>query len=50
VAYKMHHLTFDEFIGTRYTRIKHIKGLQDKGRLDASLRWQGLPQQTSASA
>jgi len=50
VAYKMHHLTFDEFIGTRYTRIKHIKGLQDKGRLDVSLRWQGLPQQTSASA
>jgi nucleoside-diphosphate-sugar epimerase len=50
VAYKMHHLTLDEFIGTRFTRIKHIKGLQGKGRLDASLRWQDLPQQTSASA
>jgi nucleoside-diphosphate-sugar epimerase len=49
VAYKMHHLTFDEFIRTRYTRIKHIKDLQGKGRLDASLRWQDLPQQISAN-
>ena len=50
VAYKMDHLTFDEFIGTRYTRIKHIKDLQGTGQLDASLRWQDLPQQVSASA
>jgi nucleoside-diphosphate-sugar epimerase len=49
-AYKVHHLSFDEFIGTRYTRIKHIKGLQDKDRLDASLRWQDLSRQTSAIA
>jgi nucleoside-diphosphate-sugar epimerase len=49
-AYKVHHLSFDEFIGTRYTRIKHIKGLQGKDRLDASLRWQDLSRQTSAIA
>lgn len=50
MAYKMHHLTFDEFMGTRYTRIKHIKGLQDNGGLNASLRWQDVPQQISALA
>ena len=48
--YKMHALTLNEFLGTRYTRIKHIKGLQAKGRLDASLRWQDPPQQISAIA
>ena len=50
MAYKMHHLTFDEFMGTRYTRIKHIKGLQDKGGLNATLRWQDVPHQVSALA
>jgi nucleoside-diphosphate-sugar epimerase len=45
MSYKMHDLTVDEFLGTRYTRIKHIKGLQTKGRLDAGLRWQDPPQQ-----
>jgi nucleoside-diphosphate-sugar epimerase len=48
LAYKTHHLTFDEFMGTRFTRIKHIKGLQGKGQLDATLRWQDLPQQIPA--
>lgn len=49
-SYKMHGLTHDEFLGARYIRIKRIKSLQDEGRLDASLRWQDLPQQSSAVA
>jgi len=38
-AFKKHALTFEEFTGTRYTRIKHIKKLQSEGRLGATLRW-----------
>ena len=38
-SYKTHGLTLAEFSGTRYMRIKHIKKLQDAGRLDATLRW-----------
>jgi nucleoside-diphosphate-sugar epimerase len=43
MSYKMHDLTLDKFLGTRYTRIKHIKSLQGLGRLDTSLRWQDQP-------
>jgi nucleoside-diphosphate-sugar epimerase len=50
VAYRMHRLTVDEFLGTRYTRIKHIKEHQRQGRLDASLRWRDPSQQISAIA
>jgi nucleoside-diphosphate-sugar epimerase len=39
-AYKRYSLCLDEFLGTRYLRIKHITTLQSQGRLDASLRWQ----------
>ena len=48
-TYQMQNLTLDEFIGTRYTRIKHIKRLQGEGRIDASLRWRDPLQQISAS-
>jgi nucleoside-diphosphate-sugar epimerase len=39
-SYKAHGLTLDEFLGTKYMRIKHIKKLQDAGQLDTTLRWQ----------
>jgi hypothetical protein len=32
-------LTYEDFTGPRYTRIKHIKKLQNEHRLDAALRW-----------
>ncbi len=38
-SYKRHGLTLDEFIGTKFMRIKHIKKLLDEGRLDTTLRW-----------
>ncbi len=38
-AYQEHGLTFEEFTGSRYIRIKHIKKLQSEHRLDGALRW-----------
>jgi nucleoside-diphosphate-sugar epimerase len=38
-AFKARALTFEEFTGSRYTRIKRIRFLQSSGRLDPSLRW-----------
>lgn len=41
-SYQMQNLILDDFLGTRYTRISHIKLLQKERRLDASLRWRVL--------
>jgi nucleoside-diphosphate-sugar epimerase len=38
-AYARNGLTFEEFTGTRYLRIKRIRELQEAGRLDDELRW-----------
>ena len=38
-AYRRYGLTEEEFLGTKYLRIKRIKELQSQGRLDGSLRW-----------
>jgi nucleoside-diphosphate-sugar epimerase len=38
-AYKDHGLTFEEFTGARYIRLKQIRSLMESGRLDATLRW-----------
>lgn len=38
-AYARNGMTFDEFTGPRYLRIKHVQDLQDSGRLDEQLRW-----------
>jgi nucleoside-diphosphate-sugar epimerase len=38
-AFARHGLTFDEFLGTRYLRIKRVQELQEAGRLDDDLRW-----------
>jgi nucleoside-diphosphate-sugar epimerase len=38
-AYRRHGLTKDEFLGSKYLRIRRVKELQTAGRLDASLRW-----------
>jgi nucleoside-diphosphate-sugar epimerase len=38
-AYKRNKLTKEEFLGSRYLRIKHIMELQAAGKLDSQLRW-----------
>jgi nucleoside-diphosphate-sugar epimerase len=38
-AYKEHGLTFEEFTGSRFIRLKQIRSLMDSGRLDATLHW-----------
>jgi nucleoside-diphosphate-sugar epimerase len=38
-AYRRHHLTSFEFLGTKYLRIKRIKQLQSEGRVDGWMRW-----------
>ena len=38
-AYRRHGLTLEEFESARYLRIKHVRQLQEDGRLDAELRW-----------
>lgn len=45
-AYERHGMTFDEFSGPRFLRIKHVQELQDAGRLDDQLRWR-VPVATS---
>jgi nucleoside-diphosphate-sugar epimerase len=37
-AYKRHGLTADEFLGPRYYRLRTVRGLQERGVLDAALR------------
>ena len=38
-AYRRHGLGVDEFLGSKYLRMKRIRELQSQGRLDRSLRW-----------
>jgi nucleoside-diphosphate-sugar epimerase len=38
-AYVRQGLTFDEFTGSRYLRIKRVQELQAAGRVDHDLRW-----------
>jgi nucleoside-diphosphate-sugar epimerase len=38
-AYKNHALSFEEFTGTRYIRLKQLKSLLASSRLDPTLRW-----------
>jgi nucleoside-diphosphate-sugar epimerase len=40
-AYKQLDLTKDEFLSSRYLRIKHVRELQSAGLLDEGLRWTG---------
>jgi nucleoside-diphosphate-sugar epimerase len=40
-AYARNGLTFEEFTGSRYLRIKRVRELQEAGRLDDELRWRG---------
>jgi hypothetical protein len=39
-AYSRHGLTYEEFTGTNYLRIKRVQELQEAGSLDDDLRWQ----------
>ncbi len=38
-AFKRYGLTRDEFLGSKYLRVKHILKLRKEGRVDADLRW-----------
>jgi nucleoside-diphosphate-sugar epimerase len=38
-AFRSHDLTADEFLGSRYLRIRRIRELLESGRIDDSLRW-----------
>jgi nucleoside-diphosphate-sugar epimerase len=39
-AYTRHGLTYEQFTGTSYLRIRRVQELQETGRLDDELRWQ----------
>ena len=41
-AYQANRISVDEFLGTKYLRIKHIRMLLGEGRLDGTLRWQPI--------
>jgi nucleoside-diphosphate-sugar epimerase len=41
-AYKANGITYENFTGARYLRIKHIKELISEGQLDDNLRWKHL--------
>jgi nucleoside-diphosphate-sugar epimerase len=38
-AFQTHSLTMDDFLGTRYQRIRTVRALIEAGELDSSLRW-----------
>jgi nucleoside-diphosphate-sugar epimerase len=38
-SFKKHSLTLEEFTGSRYIRIKHLRSLLTIGRLDPALKW-----------
>jgi nucleoside-diphosphate-sugar epimerase len=38
-AYRRERMTFDEFDGSRYLRVKRVRELQESGALDDALRW-----------
>jgi nucleoside-diphosphate-sugar epimerase len=40
-AYTTHGLTFEDLVGPRFQRIKHVVQMQGEGRLDGRLRWAG---------
>jgi nucleoside-diphosphate-sugar epimerase len=42
-SYKAYGLTLEEFLGTKYMRIKHLQKLRNEGRLDTTLRWKISP-------
>jgi nucleoside-diphosphate-sugar epimerase len=41
-AYKRIGLVEEDFLSSRYMRIKHVRELQQRGRLSADLRWQAV--------
>jgi nucleoside-diphosphate-sugar epimerase len=41
-AFRDHELTEGEFLGPRYLRLRHIRGLMEDGLIDASLRWRNF--------
>lgn len=42
-AYRRFGLTLEDFEGSKYMRIRHVKKLQEEGRLDNDMRWMEQP-------
>jgi nucleoside-diphosphate-sugar epimerase len=49
-AYKCHGLSLEEFLSSRYLRVKHVRELQARGQLDSTLRWRKSAPVTSPAA
>ncbi|MEE9230193.1 MAG: SDR family oxidoreductase [Acidobacteriota bacterium] len=50
LAYKRYGLTLEEFSGSRFLRINHIRELLHEQRLDSTLRWQPRVETSSVGA
>lgn len=48
-AYRANHITREEFLGSKYLRIKRILQLQAQGRLDEDLRWRARRESAAGS-
>jgi nucleoside-diphosphate-sugar epimerase len=46
-VYQREKITEESFFSSRYLRIRHVKELQDAGRLDADLRWTSVGGQST---
>jgi nucleoside-diphosphate-sugar epimerase len=49
-AYRQYGMTYDEFTGTHYLRVKRVRELQDGGQLDDNLRWREAVRSPSGGA
>jgi nucleoside-diphosphate-sugar epimerase len=50
-AFRHHSLSFDDFMSSRFHRIRRIKELQDEERIDSNLRWLvPIPSDVTAAA
>jgi nucleoside-diphosphate-sugar epimerase len=48
-AFRRHGVSFEDFMSSRFHRIRRIKELQDEERIDSSLRWRGrIPSDVAA--
>jgi nucleoside-diphosphate-sugar epimerase len=50
-AFRRYGLSLDDFVSSRFHRIRRIKELQDEERIDSSLRWRGpIPSEVAGAA
>ena len=48
-AHQREKLVLDDFLSSRYMRIKHVGELKDSGRIDSDLRWRSEVRSGSTS-